>query len=180
MTQVTTNVLARLTLNFDNLFGTDAKQPVQTTKPAIDNCPSDILRHVHSPATKSLYGHNTFALTYGFWRTLLSAIRDQKLTLELLTDKPSELPINRIWLNHERVTALLAEQALSYCDIPPILFHIIMANTNKLYPGALISEGSIESERLLSVAHNGEWHGEHRYCFCICPDKLPISFSAIK
>ena len=179
MTHVTTNVLARI--NFDiNQFFNQTPSRSDSTKQS-DNKPTNnhgnVIKQLHN--RKATTPSNNFTLTYGFWRTLLSAIRDQKLTIELLTDKPSELPNNLVWLNHERVTALLKEQGLAYSDIPPILFHIIMANTNKLYPGALIDEGSIESERSW-LTNNGEWHGEHRYCFCINIDKLPTSKNNIR
>lgn len=177
MTHVLTNVLARIHLDIDKLFGSTSSKPA---KSALDHkqFPSGIMHHIHNTSKESKPSQR-FTLTYGFWRALFNALSNHKLTFELLSDKPSDLDDGLIWLSHERVTGLLDEQGLPYSDISPILFHLIMSATNQLYPGALIDEGSIESERSL-VTNNGEWHGEHRYCFCINVDKLPISKNNIR
>lgn len=172
MTHVTTNVLARIHLDIDKLFGSTSSKPA---KSALDHkqFPSGIMHHIHNTSKESKPSQR-FTLTYGFWRALFNALSNHKLTFELLSDKPSDLDDGLIWLSHERVTGLLDEQGLPYSDISPILFHLIMSATNQLYPGALIDECTIESEQSLTC-NNGASYGEHRYCFCFNIKYLPIS-----
>lgn len=184
MTHLTSSVIARLHLDITDFFndsqpttgtisdeGSIAEPVTQTPRRSSSRTVStspNILDRL-----KSLYDQPTPiipALTYSLWHTLLSAIRERDLTLAILSDRPSELADGRLWLSHERVTALLAEQELDHADIPPILFHLIMSATEHLYPSAVIAEHNIDSE----YSFDSTGRPERRYGFCILLDRLPI------
>lgn len=101
------------------------------------------------------------------YHTLCAAIRSGQLDWSILTDCPSQLVNGHLYLSHERVTALLAEQHLAHADIDRHDFNAIMRSLG----GKCLT---IASEQ--SIDTNG--NGEIRSIYRVSLDRLMVEVAA--
>lgn len=169
--------IAHLSQSISQFFQPMAAAQPPATQPKLNKLPTPkrsqltaeqayFLRHLHrrqsqpAPAVPPLVSH--------FWHTIMAALADGTFTFELLTDRPSDYYAHGvIWLTQERVTALLQESQLDCQHLSPLDFHLILPQTDALYPSAYVGYQPIISEVATQTLPDGTVTGERRWGFCI-------------